>query len=114
MIPEFVTRVLIPGTLTAAAIVILAPRVLPIVAAGARPLAKDLIKVGLMIGDKAYEAFSELEREWGELSAEAREELAAAGPKASRTQAAALESRVKQTAKSEAESAVTGFLLGRR
>lgn len=51
--------------------VLAAPVVLPVF----RPVAKQMIKGGLFVTDKAREAFSDTAERWGDLIAEARAEM---------------------------------------
>jgi hypothetical protein len=63
--------------LLGAAVVVLAPIVVPAVLAGMRPVAKTLVKGGMLVYDKAREMMAEAGEQVSDLVAEARSELAA-------------------------------------
>ncbi len=56
--------------------VILAPVLIPIVAGIGKPIAKSVIKGGLLAYEKSKGAFAELGESWEDIVAEARAELA--------------------------------------
>ncbi|MBW4611916.1 MAG: DUF5132 domain-containing protein [Desmonostoc vinosum HA7617-LM4] len=56
--------------------VLLAPIVLPIVAGIGKPIAKTIIKGGLVAYEKSKGAFAELGETWEDMVAEARAEIA--------------------------------------
>jgi hypothetical protein len=62
--------------LIGAAAVVLAPIVLPAVFAGMRPVAKTLVKGGVLVFDKTREMVAEAGEQMSDLVAEARSELA--------------------------------------
>jgi hypothetical protein len=74
---------LLPAVLIGAGAVVAAPLILPSMFSGLRPVAKKLIKGGIIVADKAKEIFAEAGEEFGDVLAEARAELAAeaAAPK---------------------------------
>lgn len=62
--------------LVGAAVVLVAPIVVPAVLAGVRPLAKLVIKGGVLAYDKTAEVFAEMGEQVSDLMAEARSEMA--------------------------------------
>jgi hypothetical protein len=78
---------LLSNLLIGAAAVVLAPIVVPAVLAGMRPVAKTVVKGGVLVYDKAREMVAEVGEQMGDLVAEARSELTASA-------AAAVESAV--------------------
>ena len=69
---------LVQNLLVGAAAVVLAPIVVPAVLAGMRPVAKTLVKGGVIIYDKSREMVAEVGEQMSDLVAEARSELTAA------------------------------------
>lgn len=63
--------------LVGAAVVLVAPIVIPALVAGVRPLAKMIIKGGVMAYDKAAEMVAEMNEQVSDLVAEARSEMSA-------------------------------------
>jgi hypothetical protein len=63
--------------LIGAAVVVLAPIVVPAVLAGVRPVAKTLAKGGVLVFDKAREMVAEAGEQVSDLVAEAQAEIAA-------------------------------------
>ena len=66
-----------PTAIVGLGAVVLAPIVLPIVTEVAKPLAKAMIKEGLVMYSKAQDAIAEANDTWGDWVAEAKSELAA-------------------------------------
>ena len=66
---------LISNLLIGAAAIVLAPIVVPAVLAGMRPVAKTLVKGGVMVYDKTREMVAEVGEQMGDIMAEARSEL---------------------------------------
>jgi hypothetical protein len=67
---------LVSNLLLGAAVVIIAPIAAPAVVAGMRPVAKTLVKGGVLVYDTAREMVAEAGEQMGGLVAEARAELA--------------------------------------
>jgi hypothetical protein len=65
------------NVLLGAAVVVLAPLVVPAVLAGMRPVAKAVIKGGVIVFDRTSEMIAEAGEQMSDLVAEARAELAA-------------------------------------
>ena len=68
---------LMSNVLIGAAAIVLAPIVVPAVLAGMRPVAKTLVKGGVMVYDKTREMVAEVGEQMGDIVAEARSELTA-------------------------------------
>jgi hypothetical protein len=68
---------LVSNLLIGAAVIVLAPVVVPAVLAGMRPVAKTLVKGGVMAYDKTREMVAEVGEQMSDLVAEARAELTA-------------------------------------
>jgi hypothetical protein len=66
---------LVPNLLIGAAAIVLAPIVVPTVLAGMRPVAKTLVKGGVMAYDKTREMVADVGEQMGDLVAEVRAEL---------------------------------------
>ncbi|BAU06345.1 DUF5132 domain-containing protein [Fischerella major NIES-592] len=73
---DFVEDAGAPGIIAGIGAVILAPVVIPVVAGVGKPIAKSLIKGGLVLYEKSKGAFAELGETWEDMVAEARAELA--------------------------------------
>ena len=69
---------LVQNVLVGAAAVVLAPIVVPAILGGMRPVAKTLVKGGVMVYDKSREMVAEVGEQMSDLVAEVRSELAAA------------------------------------
>ena len=69
---------LLPNLLVGAAVIVLAPVVIPAVLAGLRPVAKTALKGGVLVFEKAREAVTDVGEQIGDLMTEARTELTAA------------------------------------
>jgi hypothetical protein len=65
----------VPNVLLGVGVALVAPVVVPALAAGMRPLAKAVIKGGIMVYDKGAEALAEAGEQLSDLMAEARSEL---------------------------------------
>jgi hypothetical protein len=68
---------LVSNLLIGAAVIVLAPVVVPAVLTGMRPVAKTLVKGGVMAYDKTREMVAEVGEQMSDLVAEARAELTA-------------------------------------
>ena len=68
---------LMSNVLIGAAAIVLAPIVVPAVLAGMRPVAKTLVKGGVMVYDKTREMVADVGEQMGDIVAEARSELTA-------------------------------------
>lgn len=77
-ITDFVEDAGAPGIIAGIGAVILAPVVLPVVANVGKPIAKTLIKGGIVLYEKSRGAFAELGETWEDMVAEARAEIAEA------------------------------------
>ncbi|MER3493500.1 MAG: DUF5132 domain-containing protein [Mastigocladus sp. ERB_26_2] len=75
-ITDFVEDAGAPAIIAGIGAVILAPVVIPVVAGVGKPIAKSLIKGGLVLYEKSKGAFAELGETWEDMVAEARAELA--------------------------------------
>ena len=65
----------VPSVLVGVGVALVAPVVVPALAAGMRPLAKAVIKGGIMVYDKGAEALAEAGEQLSDLMAEVRSEL---------------------------------------
>jgi hypothetical protein len=65
----------VPSVLVGIGVALVAPVVVPALAAGMRPLAKAVIKGGIMVYDKGAEAVAEAGEQLSDLMAEVRAEL---------------------------------------
>ena len=68
----------LPGVLVGVGVALAAPVLLPAAAAGARPLAKTLIKGGLLVATTVREVVAEAGEQFSDLVAEVQAEQAAA------------------------------------
>jgi Protein of unknown function (DUF5132) len=75
-ITDFVEDAGAPGIIAGIGAVLLAPIILPVVAGIGKPLAKSLIKGGILAYEKSKGAFAELGETWEDMVAEARAEIA--------------------------------------
>ncbi|OUL18109.1 MULTISPECIES: DUF5132 domain-containing protein [unclassified Nostoc] len=75
-ITDFVEDAGAPGIIAGIGAVLLAPVLLPVVAGIGKPLAKSLIKGGILAYEKSKGAFAELGETWEDMVAEARAEIA--------------------------------------
>lgn len=78
-IDDLLKHRLLLGAAVGIGVVLLAPLVAPSLARVARPLAKSLVKAGLILQEKGREAGAELSEVFEDLLAEARAELAREG-----------------------------------
>ena len=65
----------VPSVLVGVGVALVAPVVVPALAAGMRPLAKAVIRGGIMVYDKGTEVLAEAGEQLSDLVAEARSEL---------------------------------------
>ena len=75
-ITDFVEDAGAPGIIAGIGAVLLAPVVIPVVAGIGKPIAKSIIKSGLVAYEKSKGAFAELGETWEDIVAEARAEIA--------------------------------------
>jgi len=66
----------VPGLIAGIGAIILAPVFIPIVAGIGKPIAKSLIKNGIVVYEKSKGAFAELGETWEDIVAEAKAEIA--------------------------------------
>jgi hypothetical protein len=79
----------VPSVLVGIGVALVAPVVVPALAAGMRPLAKAVIKGGMIVYDKGAEVLAETGEQLSDLMAEVRSELDATGTAAANAAAAA-------------------------
>ncbi|NJL11118.1 MAG: DUF5132 domain-containing protein [Calothrix sp. SM1_7_51] len=77
-ITDFVEDAGAPGIIAGIGAVILAPVLIPVVAGVGKPVAKSLIKGGILLFEKSKGAFAELGETLEDMVAEARSEIAEA------------------------------------
>ncbi|MDF5713249.1 MAG: DUF5132 domain-containing protein [Rhizonema sp. NSF051] len=75
-IGDFVEDAGAPGIIAGIGAVLLAPVLIPVVAGVGKPIAKSLIKGGMVLYEKSKGAFAELGETWEDMVAEARAEMA--------------------------------------
>lgn len=75
-ITDFVEDAGAPGIIAGIGAVLLAPVLLPVVTGIGKPIAKSLIKGGILAFEKSKGAFAELGETWEDIVAEARAEIA--------------------------------------
>ncbi|MCX7596631.1 MAG: DUF5132 domain-containing protein [Fischerella sp.] len=75
-ITDFVEDAGAPGIIAGIGAVLLAPVVIPVVAGVGKPIAKSLIKGGLVLYEKSRGVFAEIGETWDDIVAEARAEIA--------------------------------------
>lgn len=75
-ITDFVEDAGAPGIIAGIGAVLLAPVVIPVVVGIGKPIAKSIIKGGLVAYEKSKGAFAELGETWEDIVAEARAEIA--------------------------------------
>ena len=76
-ITESLGESLLPNLLLGAAVIVLAPVVIPAVLAGLRPVAKTAVKGGVLVYEKACETVADVGEQIGDLVAEVRTERTA-------------------------------------
>ena len=79
----------VPSVLVGVGVALVAPVVVPALAAGMRPLAKAVIKGGIMVYDKGTEVLAEAGEQLSDLVAEVRSEIDATATAAADAAAAA-------------------------
>ena len=67
----------VPTVLVGVGVALVAPAVVPALAAGMRPLAKAVLKGGIMVYDKGAEVLAEASEQLSDLVAEVRSEIEA-------------------------------------
>lgn len=75
-ITDFIEDAGAPGMIAGIGAVLLAPVILPVVAGIGKPIAKSLIKGGIVAYEKSKGTFAELGETWEDIIAEVRAELA--------------------------------------
>lgn len=75
-ITDFVEDAGAPGIIAGIGAVLLAPVLIPVVAGIGKPIAKSIIKGGIVAYEKSRGAFAELGETWEDIVAEAKAELA--------------------------------------
>jgi Protein of unknown function (DUF5132) len=75
-ITDFVEDAGAPGIIAGIGAVLLAPVLIPVVAGIGKPIAKSIIKGGIVAYEKSKGAFAELGETWEDMVAEAKAELA--------------------------------------
>ncbi|MBH8554432.1 DUF5132 domain-containing protein [Nostocaceae cyanobacterium CENA357] len=75
-ITDFVEDAGAPGIIAGIGAVLLAPVIIPVMAGIGKPIAKSLIKGGIVAYEKSKGAFAELGETWEDILAEAKAELA--------------------------------------
>ncbi|ALF51657.1 hypothetical protein ACX27_00445 [Nostoc piscinale CENA21] len=75
-ITDFVEDAGAPGIIAGIGAVLLAPVLIPVVAGIGKPIAKRIIKGGIVAYEKSKGAFAELGETWEDIVAEAKAELA--------------------------------------
>ncbi|UKO96148.1 DUF5132 domain-containing protein [Nostoc sp. UHCC 0870] len=75
-ITDFVEDAGAPGLIAGIGAVLLAPVLLPVFAGIGKPIAKSIIKGGIVAYEKSKGAFAELGETWEDIIAEAKAELA--------------------------------------
>ncbi|BAY18359.1 hypothetical protein NIES2109_09340 [Nostoc sp. HK-01] len=75
-ITDFVEDAGAPGIIAGIGAVLLAPVLIPVVAGIGKPIAKSIIKGGIVAYEKSKGAFAELGETWEDIVAEAKAELA--------------------------------------
>lgn len=77
-ITDFVEDAGAPGIIAGIGAVLLAPVLLPVVAGIGKPIAKSVIKGGLVAYERSKAAIAELGETWDDIVAEAKSEIAEA------------------------------------
>lgn len=77
-ITDFVEEAGAPGLIAGIGAVLLAPVLLPVIAGVGKPIAKTIIKGGIVAYEKSKGAFAELGETWEDIVAEAKAEIAEA------------------------------------
>ncbi|QSJ17318.1 DUF5132 domain-containing protein [Nostoc sp. UHCC 0702] len=75
-ITDFIEDAGAPGIIASIGAVLLAPVLIPVVAGIGKPIAKSIIKGGIVAYEKSKGAFAELGETWEDIVAEAKAELA--------------------------------------
>lgn len=75
-ITDFVEDAGAPGIIAGIGAVLLAPVIIPVVAGIGKPIAKSIIKGGIVAYEKSRGAFAELGETWEDIVAEAKAEIA--------------------------------------
>jgi hypothetical protein len=99
---DFFKMNMLAGVMVGVGAVVLAPIVLPMLAAVSRPLAKSTIKTGVILFEKGREAAAEMGEVFEDLLAEARAELEHTRPPSAVTDIAAASSAAMDSAQASA------------
>ncbi|TVP56659.1 MAG: DUF5132 domain-containing protein [Nodularia sp. (in: Bacteria)] len=75
-ITDFVEDAGAPGIIAGIGAVLLAPVLIPVVAGIGKPIAKSLVKGGMVAYEKSRGAFAEMGETWEDIIAEAKAEIA--------------------------------------
>ncbi|KZL51018.1 MULTISPECIES: DUF5132 domain-containing protein [Cyanophyceae] len=75
-ITDFVEDAGAPGIIAGIGAVLLAPVLIPVVAGIGKPIAKSLVKGGMVAYEKSKGAFAEMGETWEDIIAEAKAEIA--------------------------------------
>ncbi|WP_414549366.1 DUF5132 domain-containing protein [Anabaena sp. CCY 0017] len=75
-ITDFVEDAGAPGIIAGIGAVLLAPILIPVVAGIGKPIAKSLVKGGMVAYEKSKGAFAEMGETWEDIIAEAKAEIA--------------------------------------
>ncbi|TAF12302.1 MAG: DUF5132 domain-containing protein [Nostocales cyanobacterium] len=75
-ITDFVADAGAPGIIAGIGAVLLAPVVIPIIAGIGKPIAKSIVKGGIIAYEKSKGSLAELGETWEDIVAEARSEIA--------------------------------------
>lgn len=75
-ITDFVEDAGAPGIIAGIGAILLAPVLIPVVAGIGKPIAKSLVKGGIVAYEKSRGAFAEMGETWEDIIAEAKAEIA--------------------------------------
>ncbi|MBE9198624.1 MULTISPECIES: DUF5132 domain-containing protein [unclassified Nodularia (in: cyanobacteria)] len=75
-ITDFVEDAGAPGIIAGIGAILLAPVLIPVVAGIGKPIAKSLVKGGIVAYEKSRGAFAEIGETWEDIIAEAKAEIA--------------------------------------
>lgn len=75
-ITDFIEDAGAPGIIAGIGAVLLAPVLIPVVAGIGKPIAKTLVKSGIVAYEKSRGAFAEMGETWEDIIAEAKAEIA--------------------------------------
>jgi hypothetical protein len=75
-ITDFIEDAGAPGIIAGIGAVLLAPVLIPVVAGIGKPIAKSIVKGGIVAYEKSRSAFAEMGETWEDIIAEAKAEIA--------------------------------------